>query len=100
VGGVGVKAWAVLAARRAILAARRHPHRGRSVENWRNQARKLGLLRGDRWWCQAHRGTVDAHKRAGLALRHPKPVAQRRDGAALAVRGQKFPAEISLSMWG
>jgi hypothetical protein len=41
---------------------------------------------------------VQAHDRAGAAFRHPEPVAQCLDGAALAVRGQKFPAEISLSM--
>ncbi|WP_370369017.1 hypothetical protein [Mycolicibacterium sp. CH28] len=43
-------------------------------------------------------GTVDAHDRAGAALRHPEPLTQRRDGAARAAPGQKFPADISLSM--
>jgi hypothetical protein len=41
---------------------------------------------------------VDPHDRAGAAFRNPEPVAQRRDVAALAVRGRKFPAEMSLSM--
>src|SRR4029079_179230 len=59
---------------------------------------QLRLLGGDRRRRQAHRGTVDAHDPASPAFGHPEPVAQRRHGAALAVRGQKFPAEISLSM--
>ena len=41
---------------------------------------------------------MNAHNRAGTAFGHPEPVAQQLNGATLAVRGQKFPAEISLSM--
>jgi hypothetical protein len=59
---------------------------------------QLGFLSGDRHRRQAHRGTVDVYDPAGSAFGHPEPVAHHLDGAALAVRGQKFPAEISLSM--
>ena len=83
---------------RAILAARRHPQRGRSVENRRSQTRNSASCAVTGNGLEAHRGTVDAHHRAGSAFGHPEPVAQHLDGAALAVRGQKFPAEISLSM--
>jgi hypothetical protein len=38
---------------------------------------------------------VQADDGAGAAFRDPEPLTQRYDGAALAVRGQKFPAEIS-----
>jgi len=41
---------------------------------------------------------VDAHHRAGAAFGYPEPIPQRRDSPALAVRGQNFPADISLSM--
>jgi hypothetical protein len=34
---------------------------------------------------------VQTNDCAGAAFGHPEPVAQRRDGAALAIRGQKFP---------
>jgi hypothetical protein len=43
---------------------------------------------------------VNTHDRAGSTFRHPEPVAQDRDGAALGVRGQKFPAEIWLAQYG
>ena len=84
-------------ARRAIFAARRHPQRGRSTENRRNQARNSpssaviggGIRRTVERWIPT---TVQA-RRCDTEL-----LAQHRDGAALAVRGQKFPAEISLSM--
>ncbi|ETZ97813.1 integrase, catalytic region domain protein [Mycobacterium kansasii 662] len=34
---------------------------------------------------------MQTHDRAGTAFGYPEPLAQSRDGSALAVRGQKFP---------
>jgi hypothetical protein len=59
---------------------------------------QLGLLIADRRWLQTHGATVHADHRTRPPLGDPEPLTQRLDGAALAVRSQNFPAEISLSM--
>jgi hypothetical protein len=73
-------------ARRAILAARRHPQRGRSVENRRSQARNSAssvLIGGRR---QALRGAVKVDHGAGALFGNPETFAQGLDSAKLRLR--------------
>ena len=83
---------------RAAVAARRHPHRGRRLENVPQELPQPLLVIGDRRRGEALGGAVLADHGAGSSFGDPEPVTQHRHGAALAVRGQKFPSAISRNM--
>src|SRR5918993_1147470 len=57
-----------------------------------------GLVVVDDGRLEALRGAVETNDPAGSTFGHPEPFTQPRGGAALAVRGQKFPSATSRSM--